>query len=166
MIARRKAIIDGLYQLSSDIKKTLALEPVVKQIAASLVKETNLLLLSRGYQAATSLEGALKIKEVSYIHAEGILAGELKHGPLALIDASMPILLVMNKDRHYSVLLFLVVLFAISLFLLAIARLLLLNWMPHLVFVTVLCTTVPLYYSSFKHLPFVYCSFVLLELKE
>ncbi|KAJ3284000.1 glutamine--fructose-6-phosphate transaminase (isomerizing) [Borealophlyctis nickersoniae] len=101
-LARRKEIIDGLYNLSGNLKKTLALEPQLKKIAEDYLHAQNLILLGRGYQAATCLEGALKIKEVSYIHAEGIQAGELKHGPLALIDEKMPIILMMPKDRHYS----------------------------------------------------------------
>ena len=103
-VARRREIIDGLFNLSSDIRRALATEPHVKKLATEkLAKAQNLILLGRGYQAATCLEGALKIKEVSYIHAEGIQAGELKHGPLALIDADMPMMLFMPKDRHYSV---------------------------------------------------------------
>ncbi|RKO86981.1 hypothetical protein BDK51DRAFT_10880, partial [Blyttiomyces helicus] len=101
-LARRHEIIAGLFRLSTDIKKTLELEPQLKEIASGqLGKAENLILLGRGFHAATCLEGALKIKEVSYIHAEGIQAGELKHGPLALIDDKMPIILVMPKDRHY-----------------------------------------------------------------
>ncbi|KAI9197480.1 uncharacterized protein BJ171DRAFT_562705 [Polychytrium aggregatum] len=101
--ARRKEIIEGLYSLSNNIKKALAQEETIKKIATQQFKSaTSLILLGRGYQGATCLEGALKIKEVCYIHAEGIFAGELKHGPLALIDNTMPIILVMNKDRHYS----------------------------------------------------------------
>ncbi|TPX31857.1 glutamine---fructose-6-phosphate transaminase (isomerizing) [Synchytrium microbalum] len=100
--ARRTEIIDGLAALSSNIRKVLALEPDIKKYATEYGKHENLILLGRGYQGATVLEGALKIKEVSYIHAEGILAGELKHGPLALIDALMPIIMVMTKDRHYD----------------------------------------------------------------
>ncbi|KAI8895171.1 hypothetical protein BC833DRAFT_602274 [Globomyces pollinis-pini] len=100
---RREEIIDGLFKLSSDIKKTLLLEPELKKLAYDRFKtEKNLILLGRGYQSATCLEGALKIKEVTYVHAEGILAGELKHGPLALIEKSMPIILLMPKDRHYD----------------------------------------------------------------
>lgn len=105
-LARRNEIIDGLFNLSSDIKKALALEPELKNLAQEVFghgQADNLILIGRGYQTATVLEGALKIKEVSYIHAEGINAGELKHGPLALIDDKMPIILVMPKDRHYSV---------------------------------------------------------------
>jgi len=100
---RREAIIDGLSQLSSNIKKTLLLEPQLKALAYGDFKtQKNLILLGRGYQSATCLEGALKIKEVTYMHAEGILAGELKHGPLALIEPSMPIVLLMPMDRHYN----------------------------------------------------------------
>ncbi|KAJ3086888.1 glutamine--fructose-6-phosphate transaminase (isomerizing) [Quaeritorhiza haematococci] len=102
-VNRRREIIDGLYNLSENIKEVLSTQDAhIKQIAENLKNENNLILLGRGYQGATCLEGALKVKEVSYIHAEGILAGELKHGPLALIEPKMPIVLVMNKDRHYS----------------------------------------------------------------
>ena len=103
-VARRAEIIKGLYELSGNIKKALALEPQLKKLANEEFKNhKDLILLGRGYQAATCLEGALKIKEVTYIHAEGILSGELKHGPLALIDSKMPIVLLMPKDRHYNV---------------------------------------------------------------
>lgn len=102
--ARREEIIDGLGRLSSDIRKTLGLEPQLKKLAyEKFAGKTNMILLGRGYQSATCLEGALKIKEVTYVHAEGILAGELKHGPLALIEKSMPIVLLMPQDRHYAV---------------------------------------------------------------
>ncbi|KAJ3106219.1 glutamine--fructose-6-phosphate transaminase (isomerizing) [Phlyctochytrium planicorne] len=101
-VARRREIIDGLYSLSSNIKSVLSQDTIIKDLAYAHKDVTNLILLGRGYHAATCLEGALKIKEVSYIHAEGILAGELKHGPLALIDADMPIILCMNRDKHYK----------------------------------------------------------------
>ncbi|KAJ3271457.1 glutamine--fructose-6-phosphate transaminase (isomerizing) [Terramyces sp. JEL0728] len=102
--SRRNEIIDGLYRLTDDIQKTLALDQQLKKLAVEKYKDCkNLIILGRGYQSATCLEGALKIKEVTYIHAEGILAGELKHGPLALIDATMPMILLMPKDRHYDV---------------------------------------------------------------
>lgn len=114
-VARRTEIIDALGRLSSDIKRTLALEPEIKKLAVEhFVDAKNLILLGRGYQSATCMEGALKIKEVTYIHAEGILAGELKHGPLALIDETMPIILMMPKDRHYSVILFTLLLFPLN----------------------------------------------------
>lgn len=102
-VARRKAIIDALFELSGNIRKALALEPQIKEIAKSRLSNIHdIIILGRGYQAATCLEAALKIKEVTYVHAEGILAGELKHGPLALIDSTVPVLMCMTQDRHYS----------------------------------------------------------------
>ena len=87
---RRKKIIDELHELPRYIKETLALDKELLQLAKDvLAGEKSLLIMGRGYQNATCLEGALKIKEVSYTHCEGILAGELKHGPLALIDENM-----------------------------------------------------------------------------
>merc|ERR1712168_1501219 len=58
--------------------------------------------MGRGYQFATVLEGALKVKEITYLHSEGILAGELKHGPLALIDEDMPVLMIALRDNTYD----------------------------------------------------------------
>ncbi|CEP11279.1 hypothetical protein [Parasitella parasitica] len=99
---RRKEIIDGLYRLPGHIKEVLSIDSKLQLLANDeLSKEKNLLILGRGYQNATCLEGALKIKEISYIHSEGILAGELKHGPLALIDETMPIILLMTQDSLY-----------------------------------------------------------------
>ncbi|KAJ1565334.1 glutamine--fructose-6-phosphate transaminase (isomerizing) [Nowakowskiella sp. JEL0078] len=97
---RRREIIDGLFNLSEHIRQALALDSQLKEIALTLASQESIILLGRGYQGATCLEGALKIKEVTYIHAEGILAGELKHGPLALIDEKTAMILVMNTDRH------------------------------------------------------------------
>jgi len=99
---RRKEIIDGLHQLPEKIKKVLGMDGYLKQLCKDLLfKERSLLLMGRGWQNATCLEGALKIKEVSYMHSEGILAGELKHGPLALIDENMPVILIMTQDSLY-----------------------------------------------------------------
>lgn len=99
---RREQIIQGLENLSEQIKTVLKLEPRLKQLAADeLFDRQSLLILGRGFQNATCLEGALKIKEISYIHSEGIFAGELKHGPLALIDKNMPIILIMTQDEFY-----------------------------------------------------------------
>jgi glutamine---fructose-6-phosphate transaminase (isomerizing) len=87
---RRNEIIDDLKKLPDYIKETLLLDAELRQLTKeTLMKEKSLLLMGRGYQHATCLEGALKIKELSYMHSEGILAGELKHGPLALIDENM-----------------------------------------------------------------------------
>lgn len=102
MTERRNAIIDGLHDLPEQIRAILAQDKWLQTLAyGTLAKERSLLIMGRGYQHATVLEGALKIKEVCYMHSEGILAGELKHGPLALIDESMPVILVMTKDSLY-----------------------------------------------------------------
>ncbi|KAG7094872.1 glutamine--fructose-6-phosphate transaminase (isomerizing) [Marasmius oreades] len=98
---RREAIVQGLRELPSQIKGVLALDDEIKEIADLVKGNKSLLLMGRGYQYATCLEGALKIKEISYMHSEGILAGELKHGPLALVDQSMPVIIVMTKDSLY-----------------------------------------------------------------
>ncbi|KDN40950.1 isomerising glucosamine-fructose-6-phosphate aminotransferase [Tilletiaria anomala UBC 951] len=102
MADRRNAIIDGLHDLPGQIRNVLAQDKALQNLAYNtLSKERSLLIMGRGYQHATCLEGALKIKEVCYMHSEGILAGELKHGPLALIDESMPVILIMTKDSLY-----------------------------------------------------------------
>jgi len=102
MTERRNAIIDELHELPRHIKEVLKLDAQLQSLAKDvLLKEKSLLILGRGYQHATCLEGALKIKEISYMHSEGILAGELKHGPLALIDENMPVIIIMTKDSYY-----------------------------------------------------------------
>jgi glucosamine--fructose-6-phosphate aminotransferase (isomerizing) len=102
MTQRRNDIIEELRKLSEHIKQVLNLDKELYQLAKDvLYKEKSLLIMGRGFQNATCLEGALKIKEVSYMHSEGILAGELKHGPLALIDENMPVILIMTKDSLY-----------------------------------------------------------------
>jgi glucosamine--fructose-6-phosphate aminotransferase (isomerizing) len=98
---RRRQIIDGLHALPSQIKKILELDGGIQQLATTVADNKSLLLMGRGYQYATCLEGALKIKEISYMHSEGILAGELKHGPLALIDENMPVIIIMTQDSLY-----------------------------------------------------------------
>lgn len=101
-VMRRKEIIDGLFMLSSNIQQVLSQDTVIQSLAEQHKNDTNMIILGRGYHGACALEGALKIKEITYIHAEAILAGELKHGPLALIDEKMPMVLIMNKDKHYK----------------------------------------------------------------
>lgn len=97
---RRKQIHDALIELPRLVKKTLDnLDDKMKQIANRLKENSSILLFGRGYQYATCLEGALKIKELSYIHTEGIHAGELKHGPLALVDENMPVILFAAQDE-------------------------------------------------------------------
>lgn len=74
----------------------------VKEIAKNYVNATNFLFLGRGYNFPSALEGALKLKEISYIHAEGYPAAEMKHGPIALIDENMPIVIIAPKKGHYD----------------------------------------------------------------
>ncbi|CAH0546881.1 unnamed protein product [Brassicogethes aeneus] len=98
---RRKEIIDGLGKLQDQIRKVLKLDQEVKALAESLYQKRSLLMMGRGFNFATCLEGALKVKELTYMHSEGIMAGELKHGPLALIDETMPVLFIVMKDPVY-----------------------------------------------------------------
>jgi len=101
-LPRRKSIIKALQQLPALIQKTLDLDSKIQQIAKEIKDSKSLLLMGRGYQFATCLEAALKIKELTYMHSEGVASGELKHGSLALIDEQMPIVFVATKDRFYD----------------------------------------------------------------
>ncbi|XP_051133262.1 glutamine--fructose-6-phosphate aminotransferase [isomerizing] 1-like isoform X2 [Andrographis paniculata] len=100
--ARRDAIIDGLCALPSKVKEVLKLDEEMKDLAKLLIAEQSLLVFGRGYNYATALEGALKVKEVSLMHSEGILAGEMKHGPLALVDETLPIVVIATRDGCFS----------------------------------------------------------------
>src|SRR5216117_3282745 len=91
-----------LAQLPSLISRVLALEPQVRAIADAYGDRSNFLYLGRGVSFPVALEGALKLKEISYIHSEGYPAAEMKHGPIALIDAEMPVVFVAPKDDVYS----------------------------------------------------------------
>lgn len=102
MQERRKSIIKELKTLPGKIKSILALDDKILQLSKQLAPKSSLLVMGRGYQHATCLEGALKIKELTYLHSEGILAGELKHGPLALVDYSLPIIFIANRDAHFQ----------------------------------------------------------------
>lgn len=101
--ARRHAeIIQGLQKIPEQIKTVLKLEDKIKDLCnTTLNNQKSLLLLGRGYQFATALEGALKIKEISYMHSEGVLAGELKHGVLALVDDKLPIIAFATRDSLF-----------------------------------------------------------------
>ncbi|HTQ36670.1 MAG TPA: glutamine--fructose-6-phosphate transaminase (isomerizing) [Steroidobacteraceae bacterium] len=96
---RERGLVARLVELPGLIDKTLQLDAQIRAMAARFVDRHHALFLGRGAMAALALEGALKLKEISYIHAEGYAAGELKHGPLALVDADMPIIAVApNND--------------------------------------------------------------------
>jgi glucosamine--fructose-6-phosphate aminotransferase (isomerizing) len=102
MQVRRQEIIQGLQQLPDLIKEVLRLDDEIKKLAEDLYQQKSLLVIGRGFQFATCLEGALKIKELTYMHSEGIFAGELKHGPLALVDKDMPVIVVVVQDDTYA----------------------------------------------------------------
>ena len=99
---RRSEIIQGLKELPSMIKKVLELDEKVKAISDELYEKKSLLIMGRGFNFATCLEGALKVKELTYMHSEGIQAGELKHGPLALVDSTVPILMILMRDNVFT----------------------------------------------------------------
>jgi glucosamine--fructose-6-phosphate aminotransferase (isomerizing) len=91
-------IVAGLRQLPDAIDSVLALDPVIAELAKQFIEKHHALFLGRGSLYPVALEGALKLKEISYIHAEGYAAGELKHGPLALVDDDMPVIAVAPND--------------------------------------------------------------------
>ncbi|CAL8090959.1 unnamed protein product [Orchesella dallaii] len=99
---RRYEIIQGLKNLPEQINLVLKQDENVQTLAKELYEQKSLLVMGRGYNYATCLEGALKIKELTYMHSEGILAGELKHGPLALVDKLMPVIMIATRDPVYS----------------------------------------------------------------
>ncbi|MBC8494441.1 MAG: glutamine--fructose-6-phosphate transaminase (isomerizing) [Candidatus Thioglobus sp.] len=92
-------IVDGLNRLPGLIAKTLEQEDQIKQLAKTFKNKFNALFLGRGTMHAIAMEGALKLKEISYIHAEAYPAGELKHGPIALIDKDTPVIAIAPNDQ-------------------------------------------------------------------
>ncbi len=84
------------------MQHALNLEPQIKAWSERFANKTNALFLGRGLHYPIALEGALKLKEISYIHAEAYPAGELKHGPLALVDANMPVVVIAPNDTLLS----------------------------------------------------------------
>ena len=96
---RERNLVQRLIEIPSVIEKTLTLDPVIYDLAKRFADKHHALFLGRGALSAIAMEGALKLKEISYIHAEAYAAGELKHGPLALVDADMPVITVApNND--------------------------------------------------------------------
>ncbi len=100
--ARRDDIMQGLLKLPGCVKGCLKMDAKLLELAQELKDEHSLLIFGRGFNYATALEGALKVKEVALVHSEGILAGEMKHGPLALVDKHMPIIVVCTNDGSYE----------------------------------------------------------------
>lgn len=93
-----RATVLQLWQLPALVQDTLALDPQIEQMAHAFTEKRHALFLGRGIEYPIALEGALKLKEISYIHAEGYAAGELKHGPLALVDHEMPVIVLAADD--------------------------------------------------------------------
>ncbi|MFZ9871275.1 MAG: SIS domain-containing protein, partial [Candidatus Kapaibacteriota bacterium] len=91
-----------MAQIPDQIRSILEHAESIAHIARQYATATNFLYLGRGYQFPAALEGALKLKEISYIHAEGYPAAEMKHGPIALIDEHMPVVFIATKDETYD----------------------------------------------------------------
>ena len=111
MLARKKGtiaesyyreLISELENIPQSVEKLLKSNDYIEGIAAQFKDALNFLYLGRGYNFPVALEGALKLKEISYIHAEGYPAAEMKHGPIALIDENMPIVVIATKKGHYE----------------------------------------------------------------
>ena len=100
--ADEKRLVRALIEIPRHLTEALALEPQIEQLARDLAKSRDVLYLGRGTSYPIALEGALKLKEISYIHAEGYAAGELKHGPIALIDETMPVVVIAPHDRVFD----------------------------------------------------------------
>ncbi|HEX5530910.1 MAG TPA: SIS domain-containing protein, partial [Methylomirabilota bacterium] len=94
--------IQGLLELPRLMEQTLELEPAVSELARELSRHKNFLFLGRGINYPLALEGALKLKELSYVHAEGYPAGEMKHGPIALLEDGFPVIALAPRDGSYD----------------------------------------------------------------
>jgi glucosamine--fructose-6-phosphate aminotransferase (isomerizing) len=95
-------LVQGLGEIPRLMVAALATEPQIEKLARDIAKSKDVLYLGRGTSYPLALEGALKLKEISYIHAEGYAAGELKHGPIALIDENMPVVVIAPFDRVFE----------------------------------------------------------------
>ena len=97
-----KAMVSALIHVPVLLERVLELNPQLEKIARSYMHARDFLYLGRGINYPIALEGALKLKEISYIHAEGYPAGEMKHGPIALIDENMPVVVLAPKTESYE----------------------------------------------------------------
>jgi len=100
--AEAERVLNALRAVPQQMRTVLAKADAIKVIARKFVHSRDMLFLGRGTGYPVALEGALKLKEISYIHAEGYAAGEMKHGPIALIDEAMPVVVVCPRDAHYE----------------------------------------------------------------
>ncbi len=101
-VVQGREFVDALSMLPEQVEQVLELNDEIKELAEAYGDARNFLYLGRGYQFPVALEGALKLKEVSYIHAEGYPAAEMKHGPIALIDDDMPVVVLAPRDPVYQ----------------------------------------------------------------
>ncbi len=101
-VVQGREIVEAMRALPDQVAEVLKLNDTIRALAEEFKEATNFLYLGRGYQFPVALEGALKLKEVSYIHAEGYPAAEMKHGPIALIDAHMPVVFLAPRDPVYG----------------------------------------------------------------
>ncbi len=99
--AERKELALEFLRLPGKVEKTLALDGAILKLARQFAERRDFLFLGRGTQHAVALEGALKLKEISYIHAEGNAAGEMKHGPIALLDKDFPVVFLAPRDEQF-----------------------------------------------------------------
>lgn len=101
-VAARRTVVDALVNLPRQVEACLELDGEIEQIAQELMHARDFLYLGRGNQYPIALEGALKLKEISYIHAEGYPAGEMKHGPIALIDENLPVVVLAPHNDTFE----------------------------------------------------------------
>lgn len=100
--AQEKALVKSLLELPRLMTEALKLSDPIEEIARDIAEARDVLYIGRGVNFPLAMEGALKLKEISYIHAEGYAAGELKHGPIALIDKDLPIVVIAPSDAHFD----------------------------------------------------------------
>jgi glucosamine--fructose-6-phosphate aminotransferase (isomerizing) len=101
-VDKGKDVINELMEIPEKVRKILERNEHIREIASQYYRKNNFLYLGRGINFPVALEGALKLKEISYIHAEGYPAAEMKHGPIALIDENMPVVVIALKDSVYE----------------------------------------------------------------
>jgi glucosamine--fructose-6-phosphate aminotransferase (isomerizing) len=101
-VDRARDVLQGMLEIPHRMREVLAQDDTLRDLARKYQHARSFLFLGRGVNFPIAVEGALKLKEISYIHAEGYAAGEMKHGPIALIDENMPVVVVMPRDRTYE----------------------------------------------------------------
>jgi glucosamine--fructose-6-phosphate aminotransferase (isomerizing) len=101
-VEKGREIIEAIEKIPDQVAEILKLDSLVRDIASEFYEKRNFLFLGRGYNFPVALEGALKLKEISYIHAEGYPAAEMKHGPIALIDENMPVVFIAIRDSVFE----------------------------------------------------------------